>query len=314
MELRHLRYFVTVAEELHITRAAARLHIAQQALSTQIRNLEMELGFDLFLRESKGVTLTAAGHSFLEGAKQTLETAATSVEVARSVAEREANVLRIGFCSYAMKLGLTDAITTFRVHHPEVQFVLDDLPASEQLLRIGLGRLDVGVCSLFLSQPEIGTITLATDKLVGLIPPPNVSAMKVPVYLRDYAQLPFIALDREVYGIYWRYLDGLCQERGVQLEPVHEVKDKHALFALVAGGMGVSILTANVAESAQGNSRILPIEDLLNEIPVVAAFDLHSANAIRDDFLDLLKKESASRRIDFVPEGELAREITKKDF
>ena len=314
MELRHLRYFVAVAEELHITRAAARLRIAQQALSTQIRNLEMELGFGLFLRESKGVTLTAAGRSFLEGAKQTLETAATSVEAARSVAEREANVLRIGFCSYAMKLGLDDAITTFRVHHPEVQVVLDDLPASEQLLRIGRGRLDLGVCSIPLSQPEIGTITLAMDKLVGLIPPLNVSAMKAPVYLRDYAQLPFIALDREVYDIYWRYLDGLCQERDVRLEPAHEVKEKHALFALVAGGMGVSIFPAHVAETAQDNLRILPIEDLLNEIPVVAAFDLNSANAIRDDFLDLLKKESASRRIDFVPERELAREIAKKDF
>jgi DNA-binding transcriptional LysR family regulator len=275
----------------------------------------MELGFDLFVRESKGVTLTAAGRSFLEGAKQTLETAATSVEAARSVAEREANVLRIGFCSYAMKLGLGDAITTFRVHHPEVQVVLDDLPASEQLLRIGRGRLDVATCSIIpLLQPEIGTITLATEKLVGLIPPLSVSAMKAPVYLRDYAQLPFIALDREAYSDYWRYLDQLCQERDVRLEPVHEVKEKHALLALVAGGMGVSILPAHVGETVQGNLRILPIEDLLNEIPVVAAFDLHSTNAIREDFLDLLKKEIASRRIDFVPERELPREIAKKDF
>ena len=163
-------------------------------------------------------------------------------------------------------------------------------------------------------QPEIGTITLATDKLVGLIPPLSVSAMKAPVYLRDYAQLPFIALDREAYSDYWRYLDQLCQERDLRLEPVHEVKEKHALLALVAGGMGVSILPAHVGETVQGNLRILPIEDLLNEIPVVAAFDLHSANAIRDDFLDLLKKEIASRRIDFVPERELPREIAKKDF
>src|SRR6202011_1309671 len=148
MELRHLRYFVAVAEELHVTRAAARLHIAQQALSTQIRNLEMELGFDLLVRGSKGVTLTAAGRSFLEGAKKTLEAAVSSVELARSVAEREANVLRIGFCSYAMKLGLGDAIASFRAHYPEVQIVLDDLPASEQLLRIERGRLDVAICSI----------------------------------------------------------------------------------------------------------------------------------------------------------------------
>jgi LysR family transcriptional regulator, benzoate and cis,cis-muconate-responsive activator of ben and cat genes len=87
---------------------------------------------DLFVRESKGVTLTAAGRCFLEGAKKTLETAGSSVELARSVAEREANVLRIGFCSYAMNLGLSDAIASFRAHYPEVQIVLDDLPASEQ--------------------------------------------------------------------------------------------------------------------------------------------------------------------------------------
>ena len=132
MELRHLRYFVAVAEDLHITRAAARLHIAQ-ALSAQIRNLEMELGFDLFVRDPKALPLPR-GRSFLEGAKKTLEIAADSVEAARMVAEREANVLRIGFCPYAMNLGLGDAISAFRARYPEVQIVLDDLPASEQLL------------------------------------------------------------------------------------------------------------------------------------------------------------------------------------
>jgi DNA-binding transcriptional LysR family regulator len=305
MELRHLRYFVAVAEELHVTRAAARLHIAQQALSTQIRNLEMELGFDLLVRGSKGVTLTAAGRSFLEGARKTLETAVSSVERARSVAEREANVLRIGFCSYAMKLGLSDAIASFRAHYPEVQIVLDDLPASEQLLRVERGRLDLAICSIPLFRPEIRTVTLASEKLVGLIPPLSVSTIKTPVCLKDYAKLPFIALDRDAYGDYWRYLDQLCRERDVTLEPAHEVKEKHSLLALVAGGMGVSILPAHVAETARGSLRIVPIEDLPDEILIVAAFDTHSAKGMRDYFLDLLKQEVASRRVDLVPEREL---------
>jgi DNA-binding transcriptional LysR family regulator len=305
MELRHLRYFVAVAEELHVTRAAARLHIAQQALSAQIRNLEMELGFDLFVRGSKGVTLTAAGRNFLEGAKKTLETAATSVESARSVAEREANVLRIGFCSYAMRLGLGDAIAAFRATYPEVQVVLDDLPASDQLLRIGRGRLDLAICSVPLFLPNIGTITLASEKLVGLVPLPEVSGMALPVFLKDYAKLPFVALDREAYSEYWRYLHQLCQDRGVRLDPAHEVKEKHSLLALVAGGIGVSILPAHIADTARDSLRILPIEDLPNEIEIVAAFDAHSPNGIRDCFLDLLKEEVATRRIDLLPEGEL---------
>lgn len=91
-------------------------------------------------------------------------------------------------------------------------------------------------------------------------------------YLKDYATLPFIALDRETYSDYWQYLDQLCQERDVSLEPAHEVKEKHSLLALVAGGMGVSILPAHIAETARDSLRILPIEDLLNEIPIVAAF------------------------------------------
>ena len=126
-------------------------------------------------------------------------------------------------------------------------------------------------------------------------------------YLKDYATLPFIALDRETYSDYWQYLDQLCQERDVSLEPAHEVKEKHSLLALVAGGMGVSILPAHIAETARDSLRILPIEDLLNEIPIVAAFDVHSANGMRDYFLDLLKEEVASRRIDLLPQKEMAR-------
>jgi DNA-binding transcriptional LysR family regulator len=140
MELRHLRYFVTVAEELHFTRAAKKLSIAQQALSAQIRNLEVELGFDLFVRSPKGVELTAAGQELLRGAKETLATAAASVDAARAVAERDTQVLRLGFCSYAMKLGLGQAINAFRSAWPDVQLVLNDLPGTEQLQRLDRGE------------------------------------------------------------------------------------------------------------------------------------------------------------------------------
>jgi DNA-binding transcriptional LysR family regulator len=132
-----------------------------------------------------------------------------------------------------------------------------------------------------------------------------VSTMKTPVYLKDYAKLSFIALDRDAYGNYWRYLDQLGRERDVALEPTHEVKEKHSLLALVAGGIGVSILPAHVAETARGSLRILPIEDLPDEISIVAAFDTHSAKGMRDYFLDLLKQEIASRRVDLIPEREL---------
>jgi DNA-binding transcriptional LysR family regulator len=293
MELRHLRYFVTVAEELHFTRAAKKLRIAQQALSAQIRNLEVELGFDLFVRSPKGVELTPAGRELLNGARDTLATAAASVKAARDVAARDTKLLRLGFCSYAMKLGLGDSINAFRSAWPDVELALNDLPGTEQLQRLGRGELDLAVCSqLFPDSPfftGLGTLTLATEKLVGLIPPEGAWASPVPRRLRDYLDLPFVGLDRNDFSEYWRFLDRICETRGIRLEPTLQVKEKHSLMMLVAGGMGVSVMPAHVAESVPGTLRLVPILDLTEEIPIVAAFQRHSQNSMLPAFLQVLK-------------------------
>jgi DNA-binding transcriptional LysR family regulator len=299
MELRHLRYFVTVAEELHFTRAAKKLSIAQQALSAQIRNLEVELGFDLFVRDPKGVALTAAGQELLSGAKDTLATAAASVDAARAVAERDTRLLRLGFCSYAMKLGLGEAINAFHSAWPDVQLVLNDFPWREQLQRLDRGELDLAVCSqLFPDSPfftGFETLTLASERLVGIIPPIGASELPVPKRLQDFAELPFVGLDRNEFGEYWRFLDRLCETDGVRLTLILQAKEKHSLMMLVAGGMGVSIMPAHVAESVPGTLRIVPIPDLTEEIPVVAAFQRHSQNSMLPAFIKVLKDCLESR-------------------
>jgi DNA-binding transcriptional LysR family regulator len=299
MELRHLRYFVTVAEELHFTRAAKKLSIAQQALSAQIRNLEVELGFDLFVRGPKGVALTAAGQELLSGAKDTLATAAASVDAARAVAERDTRLLRLGFCSYAMKLGLGEAINAFHSAWPDVQLVLNDFPWREQLQKLDRGELDLAVCSqLFPDSPfftGFETLTLASERLVGIIPPIGASELPVPKRLQDFAELPFVGLDRNEFGEYWRFLDRLCETHGVRLTLILQAKEKHSLMMLVAGGMGVSIMPAHVAESVPGTLRIVPIPDLTEEIPVVAAFQRHSQNSMLPAFIKVLKDCLESR-------------------
>jgi DNA-binding transcriptional LysR family regulator len=293
MELRHLRYFVTVAEELHFTRAAKKLSIAQQALSAQIRNLEVELGFDLFVRSPKGVELTAAGQELLRGAKETLATAAASVDAARAVAQRDTQVLRLGFCSYAMKLGLGQAINAFRSAWPDVQLVLNDLPGTEQLQRLDRGELDLAVCSqLFQDSPFFAgfeILTLASERLVGIFPPVGVSELPVPKRLQDFAELPFVGLDRNDFSEYWRFLDRLCETHGVRLRLTLQAKEKHSLMMLVAGGMGVSIMPAHVADSVPGTLRVVPIPDLTEEIPVVVAFQRHLQNPMLPAFLNVLK-------------------------
>jgi DNA-binding transcriptional LysR family regulator len=293
MELRHLRYFVTVAEELHFTRAAKKLRIAQQALSAQIRNLEVELGFDLFVRSPKGVELTPAGHELLNGARETLATAAASVEAARDVATRDTKPLRFGFCTYAMKLGLGDAINAFRRACPDVQLLLNDLPGVEQLQRLDRGELDLAVVSqLFPDSPffsGLETLTLASERLVGIIPPVGTSELPLPTRLQDFAQLPFVGLDRNDFSEYWRFLDRLCETHGLRLRLILQAKEKHSLMLLVAGGMGVSILPAHVADSVPGTLRVVPIPDLTEEIPIVVAFQRHSQNPMLPAFIKVLK-------------------------
>jgi DNA-binding transcriptional LysR family regulator len=293
MELRHLRYFVTVAEELHFTRAAKKLRIAQQALSAQIRNLEVELGFDLFVRGPKGVVLTSAGKQLLSGARETLTTAAASVDAARAVAERDTRTLRLGFCSYAMKLGLTEAIAAFRSAWPDVQLVLNDLPGDQQLQRLARGELDLAVCSqLFPDSPSFSgfeILTLASERLVGIIPPVEASDLPVPKRLRDFAELPFVGLDRSDFSEYWRFLDQLCETHDLRLRLILQAKEKHSLMMLVAGGMGVSILPQHVADSVHGTLRIVPILDLTEEIPVVVAFQRHPQNPMLPPFIKVLK-------------------------
>jgi DNA-binding transcriptional LysR family regulator len=311
MELRHLRYFVTVAEELHFTRAAKKLRIAQQALSAQIRNLEVELGFDLFVRGPKGVLLTAAGHELLNGAKETLATATASVEAARQVAERDTEVLRLGFCSYAMKLGLGDAINAFRNAWPDVKLALYDLPGADQLERLHRRELELAVCTqLFPDSPffsGLDTVTLATEELVGIIPPVGASELPVPKCLQDYADLPFIGLDKSDFSEFWRFLDQICEKHHLRLRLTLQVKEKHSVLMLVAAGIGVSIAPRHIAETVQDALRIVPIPDLTEGLPIVAAFRPNSQNSMLATFLEVLKHCLDVRTSNLAPKKVRAR-------
>jgi DNA-binding transcriptional LysR family regulator len=132
-------------------------------------------------------------------------------------------------------------------------------------------------------------LTLVTEKLVGLIPPEGAWTSPVPSRLREYLDLPFVGLDRNDFSEYWRFLDRICETRGIRLQPSLQVKSKHSLMMLVAGGMGVSVMPAHVAESVPGTLRIVPISDLTEEIPIVAAFQRHSQNSMLPAFLQVLK-------------------------
>src|SRR5262245_34514893 len=145
MELRHLRYFVAVAEAEHFGRAAERLHVSQSPLSRQIAGLEEEVGVELFVRSGRGVKLSAAGRSFLDGARATLARVTRAVEDARATAQGRLGTIVVGFDgALADALRLPGIVQTFRARHPRVEVRLQPLPSEEHVAALRDGRISVG--------------------------------------------------------------------------------------------------------------------------------------------------------------------------
>src|SRR4051812_232803 len=163
LELRHLRYFVAVAEELHFGRAAQRLQMAQPPLSQQIRRLEDIVGSRLLVRTSRSVALTPAGAAFLDRARRLLARAAESVDEAARIGRGEAGTLDVGFVSSAITLGVPERIQEFRSRFPAVHTRLHEGQTSATVARLLRREVDVGIVRDAEPQAELRIATLATE-------------------------------------------------------------------------------------------------------------------------------------------------------
>src|SRR5215470_7289796 len=170
MELRHIRYFVTVAQELHFGRAAARVHIAQPSLSRQIRDLEAELGLQLFERNRRRVSLTAAGTTFFEEAQLLLARTADAVTAARAAARGERGRLRIAYIPSVVLGGLPEIIRSFRARLPGVEVQLEEMPPAQQIEALRAGRVDVGFARGPVADAGLATETVFEEPLIAALP------------------------------------------------------------------------------------------------------------------------------------------------
>lgn len=198
LELRHLRYFVTVAEELHFGRAAARLRVAQPPLSQQIRRLERELGVTLFHRSTRRVQLTDAGKILLDEAKRVLAGAAHAVHVVQRAARGESGTLNVGFAASVMFMELPAIIRRFRERFPDVELKLRELPTVPQLARLRSGELDIG----FVRQPDPDPLlhmeTVMREPLLIAVSKSHPLASRAKVPLEDLKHEEFVMFPREV--------------------------------------------------------------------------------------------------------------------
>ena len=248
IELRHLRYFVAVAEELHFGRAAQRLHLAQPPLSQQIRRLEELLGHALFTRTSRSVSLTSAGVLLLERARRTLRNVERDFAETRSVARGEVGSLHVGFVGSAMLTTLPGVLRRYRERYPRVGLQLHESFTSRVVEGLENGTLDVGV--LRDSGPVEGLETRAmyTEAFVAVLPATHRCARQKSMSAAQLRGEPFVFYPRSAGTRAYELPLSICEAHGFRPQVVQEATHWLTIVRLIGAGLGVSIGPACVRQ------------------------------------------------------------------
>jgi DNA-binding transcriptional LysR family regulator len=244
MELRHMRYFVAVAEERNFTRAAARLHLAQPSLSRQVRDLENELGVALLHRGKGGITLTAAGNEYLALARKLLADSAAAVRITQAVGRSERRQLLIGTVEPMMSSGLlAEILEYFSRSRPEVRVELRELFSVEQHRLIAARELDAG---FVYRPPEDSSIydgfVVLENRHVAALPGDHQLGHKSKLFLRDLAGESFVQFSRQLWSERIDVIAEKCAAAGFTMRVVREAQRLHTLMEFVAQGIGVAII------------------------------------------------------------------------
>ncbi|MGW7662290.1 LysR family transcriptional regulator [Streptomyces sp. NPDC054756] len=251
MELRQLEYFVAVADERSFTRAAERVHISQSGVSAQIRQLERELGAELFDRSARAVTLTVAGKAALEHARAALAAAGAVGQATGEVTGLIRGRLTVGMVIGCTLPPLFDALAAFHQAHPGVELAL--LEDSSDRLTEGVrnGTLDAALIGAAADTPEgLDALTVISERLVAAVPPGHPLARRRRVVLSDLMDHPIVCMPpgtglRAVF-------DQACAARGLRPTIALQASAADALADLAARGLGVAVLSASMAESHDG--------------------------------------------------------------
>lgn len=277
MELRHLRYFIAVAEERHFGRAAQRLSMAQPPLSTQIKALEHELGVELFRRGPRGVTLTPSGEAFLPGAYEAIAASCRAAEAARRAALGEEGTLRVGFVSSAAYGPLPEAVRGFRERYPHVTLALEELSTDLQLRDLRAGTLDVGLFRVgggFDSDPLDEALvmeSIAREPFVVAVPANDELAKRDAVSLAELAARPFVSFPRRVNPGLHDQITRYCLAAGFAPRIVQEARLMQTIVSLVAAGLGVALVPASLERLRRDDLSYRPLveKDVSSEVVAV---------------------------------------------
>jgi DNA-binding transcriptional LysR family regulator len=288
MELRHLRYFVAVAEELHFTRAAERLHIGQPPLSQQIQALEEELGVQLFARSKRRVALTEAGQRFLASARQILADTEQAAEQARRAARGEVGELRIGFTSsLPLTPLLPGVLNDYRRRHPQVTLTLREMFTTDQFDALIAERLDVGFVRYtnVTAPPGLALREIHRDPLRVVINQRHPLAGEKNLSFAQLRDEAFISYPHDAGTGLSVMLRQLGLAAGFEPKVVQEAREATTQIGLVAAGLGVAILPSPLECVRLSGVRYIPLTEANAYLSLAVAIRSETPSPLLECFL-----------------------------
>jgi DNA-binding transcriptional LysR family regulator len=291
MELRHLRYFVAVAEAENVSRAALKLHVSQPGLSRQIRDLEEEIGFQLFERSAKSLRLTAAGKIFLNEARAVLLHADDAVKKARAVARDGSGEIHVGYAPSLTVQILPPLLRAFQGEFPHIRVTLHDLSSEEMLLQLGAKKLHVAltVCPPAKLLRGLSFFELARYAMVAAVAPNHPLAKLNTISLQQVAPEPLIGLNHENYPEYHTETKKLFA--AVRLKPnfTEEHEGGTSIIAAVEAGRGIALVPSSLACIVGTRVKLIPLKPALPPIPVGALWCKDTESVMVKNFIAAAK-------------------------
>ncbi|MFT0801581.1 LysR family transcriptional regulator [Bacillus swezeyi] len=287
MELRHLRYFMVVAEELHFGKAALRLQMTQPPLSQQIKQLENEIGVTLLKRSKRAVRLTAAGGVFLKQIKEGLSQIDQAVDMAQRTARGELGRLVIGFVGSATFEIMPPIIREYRNQFPSVKIELRELSTPNQVKALLNGHIDIGVLHPPLGNDELITNTVKKSHCVLALPKQHPLTKKTRVDLKDLEEESLIVIAKESWPSLYTEFNFLCEKAGFIPNIAQEATEYQMVIGLVSAGMGIAVVPTAAKRLFNLDVVYKEIEDLPLRAEWVTAYRKDNRNPALRHFIDV---------------------------
>src|SRR5947207_1795889 len=297
MELRHLRYFIGVAEEENVSRAALKLHVSQPALSRQIRDLEEELGFSLLQRSAKSVRLTDAGRAFLLEARAVLQRAEEAVKAARAIATGGRGELHVGYAPSLTARILPQTLRAFQAELPKVRVRLHDLSTEEMLAGLREGKLQIALVVRLMPAMLRGLQfeELARESMCLAVAPKHPLAQRRTVTLLEVAQQPLITYSRTDYPDAHENLAAMFAAIKIKPRIAEEHDSVSSLIAAVEAGNGVAIAPRSLTCTAGPRLKLIPFSPAPDPLVIGAAWTKNGLRAASERFLKCAKETTLKK-------------------